>query len=98
MFRFVDACESNSASKQNAKPIIRNPEAISIENTPPLNMIPTEGVTEQNKALDRLYPTKTPLALQYTGNFWLMSNRKAGVVTENMVTKPKYRNAPPERK
>ena len=64
VFLFVVDCESNKASKQNARPIIKNPDAISMENTPPLNIIPTEGVIEQNKAFDRLYPTNTPLALQ----------------------------------
>ena len=60
-------CDISSTKTHSERKAIKKPERILIEKVPSENMIPTDGVIEQNSAFAMLYPTKTPLALQCTG-------------------------------
>ena len=63
----VAECDISSTKTHSARKVIKKLERMLIEKMPSENMMPTEGVIEQNSAFAILYPTKTPLALQCTG-------------------------------
>ena len=64
----VADCDISSTKIHSARKVIKKPDRMFIEKVPPEKIKPTEGVIEQNIAFAILYPTKTPLALQCTGN------------------------------